>query len=37
MQSGAAIVICQLFSAAASSAVKEREINYESGSVVLTN
>lgn len=35
MRRGAAMVICLLFPAAANSAVKERDINYESGSVVL--
>ena len=35
MRSGPAIVICLFFSAAASSAVKERDINYESAGVVL--
>jgi len=35
MRRGAAMVICLLFPAAANSAVRERDINYESGSVVL--
>src|ERR1700730_6843104 len=35
MRRGAAMVICLLFPAAANSAVKERDIHYESGSVVL--
>jgi hypothetical protein len=35
MRRGAAMVICLLFPAAANSAVKERDINYESGSIVL--
>src|ERR1700730_6159292 len=35
MRRGAAMVICLLFPAAANSAVKARDINYESGSVVL--
>src|SRR6202040_334558 len=35
MGRGAAMLICLLLPAAANSAVKERDINYESGSVVL--
>jgi hypothetical protein len=35
MRCSAAMVICLLFPAAANSALKERDINYESGGVVL--
>src|ERR1700675_4999464 len=35
MRRGAAMLICLLLPVAANSAVKERDINYESGSVVL--
>jgi hypothetical protein len=34
MRCGAAMVICLLFPAGANSALKERDINYESGGVV---